>query len=118
MSAALAGEVNISTLPIKFNTAKNTMYFHDKGWFSSTDYPIRYFGGSWHWQAPSGQWVSLLTPFITKWNDSHYLILDRSGRIVVSSKDNSDNFEIRLINGEWSTNLGGEWTSLDSLYDY
>ena len=117
-SAALASDrVDLSKLSMHFDSTKHTMYFNEPGWFKSTQYLVKYFNGSWHWQATDGNWNSLLTPFIARWNEKYYLILSAGGRIIVSMKDNSSNFEIKLINGTWYENAGYEWNPLDDMYN-
>lgn len=93
------------------------MYFHEAGWFKSTDYPVRYFNGLWRWQGADGTWHALLTPFIGKWNKNYRLILNSGGRIIVSKKDNSDNFEIKLINGGWHYRVDVDWIPLDDMFE-
>ena len=92
------------------------MYFLEIGWFNNTKYPLKFFNGAWHWQTQDGKWHGLLTPYVTVWNKYYHLILDRGGRIIVSKKDNSSHFEVRLIEGTWCDNNGGEWLPLDDLY--
>lgn len=116
-ASAASDDVDMSQLIVHFDTIKNTMYFHKVGWFKNADYPVKYFNGNWRWQATDGKWHSLLTPFVTKWNKKYHLILNTGGRIVVSMKDNSSNFEIRLIRGTWCYNVDQDWFPLDDMYE-
>lgn len=115
---AASDDVDLSKLPVIFDDVKHSMYFRDTGWFSTTEYPLRYFNGYWRWQTSDGKWLPLVTPYVTKWNDKYRLILNTGGRIFVIKNDNSSNFEVRLINGEWCDNAGGEWAPLLDLYIY
>jgi hypothetical protein len=110
--------INVSKLPIAFETdksGKGIMFFYDKGWLSDARYPLKYFDGFWNWQTKDGKWHGLITPFITEANKYYYYILDKGGKIFASAKDNTNRYEIRLIEDTWCENAGGEWLP---LYDY
>lgn len=114
-SLSHAGDVDPSSMPVIFDSEKHTMYFHDKGWFNSTDYPIRFNNGVWQWQTPNGNWHGLYTPFVGLWNDKYQLILNIGGTIVVHSKDNNGNFDIRFFGNEWKWCIDGSCSSLDDV---
>ncbi len=113
MWVMVANALDVSKFLVSLNTSKGTMSFLEKGWFKNEEYPIRFFGGYWHYQTKDGNWHELLAPYITSWNKYYFLILDRGGRIFVSKKDNSSRYEIRLIGGTWCDNAGGEWNPIE-----
>ncbi len=110
---ARIAQQDVTKLPVIFETS--TMAFYDKGLFQAKKYPIKFFLGHWNYQLEDGQWHALLTPFITIWNENYHLILDTGGKIFVSKKDNTGQFEIRLMDGIWYDNSGDEWLPLDDL---
>lgn len=111
----LRAERDITTLPITIGT--DALVFIDRGWFQTNEYRIAFYFGRWSYQTPDGQWHKMLTPFIAPWNDYNHLLLERSGEILISSNDNTDHFEVKLIDGEWYTDVDGTWVTLIDYRD-
>jgi len=106
---------DLSNIPIVVeDDPPKSIFFYDKGWFSDARYPLKFFGGVWHWQS-NGQWVVLNAPFVGMWNSSFRIILDRNGKIFLNSNDNKSQAEIRWRDGEWQWNSNdNEWTSISA----
>jgi hypothetical protein len=109
----IAHALDVSRLGIRFDTHKGTIYFLEKGWFTNTQYPLKFIYPYWKWQSEDGVWHELYTPFISDWNEEEYLILDYGGRIFVADKKSNRRYQIKKIEGEWESNRADEWLPLD-----
>ncbi len=102
-----------------FDTSKTTMYFLHKDWLSrETKYPIE-FNGRWVYGTPDSKWHFIIAPFVHFWSEASYIILEPNGRIIIQHKDNSGQFEIRRMNGQWYDDCcdnGGKWELLEDYF--
>jgi hypothetical protein len=86
--------------------------FVKKGWFKNEFYPIRLIRGEWHWKSLDG-WKRIATPYES--------VFDRGGRIIVlgeldqiylRTKDRTEKYPLKVINGTWHWFEGGEWLEI------
>jgi len=119
LSACSPQPVDINKEPISFDTSKGTMYFFHKDWLShETQLPIK-FKRRWVYQTPDGYWHIILAPFVHFWSESSYIILEPNGKIIIQDKNNSGQFEIRRMNGQWYDDCcdnGDKWELLDDYF--
>lgn len=89
------------------------LFLVERGWFSNSDYPLKFFNSRWNWKTEDGKWHQLYIPHIIDSSEKYYTVLDYGGRIRVTKKKDSSRYEIKCLDGGWYENPGGEWVELE-----
>lgn len=106
------------TKRIVIDSRENTIYFLDRGFFSNSKYYVKYSNNRWRWKAEDDNWIYMQSPCVYEWNEINHLVLESSGRIFVSRKDNKGIFEVKMIDEEWNVSVDEEWIPLSDMYVY
>jgi hypothetical protein len=95
--------------------------FFRSGFMYQDKYPLSVFDGRWHiginanpHYADSGG-AELLVPFRCYYNGANELEFDEGGKVYLVNKEDHTRTELRVIQGEWSYNVGDHWQDIFNL---
>jgi len=74
-------------------------------------------GGAWHISGGRGDGGELAVPFQgCCYNKYRELRLEEDGRVYVIDKHGDTRVELRVVDGEWSMDVGDHWNSIFDFY--
>ena len=86
--------------------------FVKRGWFKDEFYPVSLIRGEWHMRSPDGL-KRIATPFESVFDrGGRIIVLGEHGQIYLRTKDRTEKYPLRVINGLWHWFDGNEWLEI------
>ena len=86
---------------------------------SHEKFNLEFSQGQWRWSGKDASGIFVVgfleVPFECPFNDYRGLRIEDNGTLWVVDKSKSDRYELRVVDGEWSYDVDGDWAHLAPL---